>query len=394
MSISQIICNVTDKGITAPTYDVILNWFQEQYRSIYGQDIVLDNSTQDGQWIAIQAQAVNASNQAMIAVFNSFSPAKAQGTALSSNVKINGIKRKDGSNSSCDVIITGVPGTIIQNGLIQDTINNYTWKLPVTVIIPSSGEITVTSICQVPGAVTVNISTLTIIKTPTNGWQTVTNATTASVGKEPQSDADLRIQQAASTMIPAYSIMDALIGAILNLKGVIDVKGYENNLGNKDEKGIPANSIALVVDGGDATEIATIIANKKSMGVGTYGETSVTVINPIGGQQTINFLRPIEIGIFVSIRLQALTDYTNEIGQSIAQNVSSYILSQKIGCVIYTTRLFAQSTLPNDNGGLTYDIIDIQIGLDRNNLSSSNLKLEFNQKPMCPVANITINATE
>ena len=81
------------------------------------------------------------------------------------------------------------------------------------------------------------------------------------------------------------------------------VKGYENNLGNKDEKGIPANSIALVVDGGDANEIATIIANKKSMGVGTYGETSVTVINPIGGQQTINFLRPIEIDIFVSIRL-------------------------------------------------------------------------------------------
>ena len=46
------------------------------------------------------------------------------------------------------------------------------------------------------------------------------------------------------------------------------------------------------------------------------------------------------------------------------------------------------------NGGLTYDIIDIHIGLDRDNLSSSNLKLAFNQKPMCPVANITINATE
>ena len=56
--ISQISCMVTDTGITAPTYDVILAWYQSQYRAIYGADVVLDNSTQDGQWIAIQAQAM------------------------------------------------------------------------------------------------------------------------------------------------------------------------------------------------------------------------------------------------------------------------------------------------------------------------------------------------
>ncbi|OUJ06574.1 hypothetical protein HK25_04055, partial [Acetobacter sp. DsW_059] len=85
-----------------PTYDAILDWYQTQYRSIYGSDIVLDNSTQDGQWIAIQAQAMNACNQAMITVFNSFSPAKSQGTALSGNVKINGITRSAATNSTCD----------------------------------------------------------------------------------------------------------------------------------------------------------------------------------------------------------------------------------------------------------------------------------------------------
>lgn len=79
--VSEIACTVSDAGITAPTYDVILAWYQDQYRAVYGSEIVLDNSTQDGQWIAIQAQAMNVCNQAMITVFNSFSPAKAQGVA-------------------------------------------------------------------------------------------------------------------------------------------------------------------------------------------------------------------------------------------------------------------------------------------------------------------------
>ena len=76
--ISEIACTVTNTGITAPTYDVILAWYQTRYRAIYGTDIVLDNSTQDGQWIAIQAQAMNVCNQAMITVFNSFSPTSHQ----------------------------------------------------------------------------------------------------------------------------------------------------------------------------------------------------------------------------------------------------------------------------------------------------------------------------
>ena len=167
--ISQISCTVTDTGITAPTYDVILAWYQTQYRSIYGTDVVLDNSTQDGQWIAIQAQAMNVCNQAMITVFNSFSPAKAQGAALSSNVKINGITRDPATNSTCDVVISGDVGTVITNGTVQDTVNRNTWNLPASVTIPEVGSITVTATCSVSGPVTGDIDTLTIIGTPTAG---------------------------------------------------------------------------------------------------------------------------------------------------------------------------------------------------------------------------------
>ena len=391
--ISQIACTVTDTGITAPTYDVILAWYQTQYRAIYGNDVVLDNSTQDGQWIAIQAQAMNVCNQAMITVFNSFSPAKAQGAALSSNVKINGITRDPATNSTCDGVISGDVGTVITNGTVQDTVNRNTWNLPATVTIPEGGSITVTATCAVSGPVTGAIDTLTIIGTPTDGWTGVTNTTAAAIGQPMQTDASLRLQQAASTMLPSVAIMNGIEGSILALSGVSDVKGYENDTDATDANGIPANSIAIIVEGGDAQQIATVIANKKSMGVPTYGTTTETVTDRSGAHRTINFFRPTETNIYVKLTLKALANYTSTIGQSAAQGIADYLSTLEIGDMIYVTRLYKAATLDNASGGLTYDILNIEIGRAANSVAASNLQLAFNERPVSSVSNVTVSAS-
>lgn len=391
--ISEIACTVTNTGITAPTYDVILAWYQTQYRAIYGADIVLDNSTQDGQWIAIQAQAMNVCNQAMITVFNSFSPAKAQGAALSSNVKINGITRDSATNSTCDVVISGDVGTVITNGTVQDTVNRNTWNLPASVSIPEVGSITVTATCSVSGPVTGAIDTLTIIGTPTDGWTGVTNKTAAAIGHPMQTDASLRLQQAGSTMLPSVAIMDGIEGGILALQGVSDVKGYENDTDAKDANGIPANGIAMVVEGGDAKEIATVIANKKSMGVPTYGTTTETVTDSSGTQRTINFFRPKETNIYVKLTLKALANYTTTIGQSAAQGIADYLSTQDIGSMLYVTRLYKAATLADADGGLTYDILNIEIGRSAGSVAASNLQLAFNDRPVSSVSNVTVSAS-
>ncbi len=391
--ISQIACTVTDTGITAPTYDVILAWYQAQYRAIYGADVVLDNSTQDGQWIAIQAQAMNVCNQAMITVFNSFSPAKAQGAALSSNVKINGITRTPATNSTCDVVISGDVGTVITNGTVQDTVNRNTWNLPASVTIPEGGSITVTATCAVSGPVTGAIDTLTIIGTPTDGWTGVTNTTAAAIGQPMQTDASLRIQQASSTMLPSVAIMNGSEGGILALPGVSSVKGYENDTDATDANGIPAHSIAMIVEGGDAMQIATVIANKKSMGVPTYGTTTETVTDSSGAQRTINFFRPTETNIYVKLTLKALANYTTTIGQAAAQGIADYLSTLDIGDMIYVTRLYKAATLDDTSGGLTYDILNIEIDRTAASVAASNLKLAFNERPVSSVGNVTVSAS-
>lgn len=391
--VSEIACTVSDAGITAPTYDVILAWYQDQYRAVYGSDIVLDNSTQDGQWIAIQAQAMNVCNQAMITVFNSFSPAKAQGAALSSNVKINGITRDAATNSTCDVIVIGDPGTIITNGIVIDTASGNQWVLPASVTIPDTGSITVTATCSTTGLVSGAINTLTIIGTPTDGWTGVYNATAASLGAAAQTDASLRIQQVASTMMPSVTIMDGIRGGILSLSGVSACAGYENDTDAKDANGIPANSIAMVVEGGDAKEIATVIANKKSMGVPTYGATTETVTDSSGTQRVINFFRPKETNIYVKLTLKALVNYTNAIGKAAAQSIADYLSAQDIGSMIYVTRLYKAASLSDADGGLTYDILNIEIGRSAGSVAASNLQLAFNERPVSSVSNVTVSAS-
>lgn len=392
-NISQLACTVSAQGISAPDYETIFARLAALYQGIYGSDVVLDNSTQDGQWIGIIAQAINASNASMIAAFNSFSPATAQGSGLSSVVKINGLARDVASYSTCDVIITGAVGKTISNGSVRDTVYGYIWALPSAVSIPASGSVTVTATCSTIGAVTVGIGTLTIINTPTLGWASVTNTSPSSPGNPVQSDAALRLQQAASTMLPSQTVMDGLIGAILALPNVSTAEGYENDTSATDSNGIPANSIAVVVGGGDATAIATVIANKKTMGTPTYGTTTETIVDAAGKSRTINFFRPTMYPITVQIGLSALSGYTDAIGAMIASQISAYIESQSAGSTIYTTRLYAQASLAATAGGLTYDLTSIQMSANGGAASSDNVTLPFNALPSCPVASVTIAAS-
>src|SRR5208282_3528191 len=157
--------------------------------------------SQDYQMLAIFSAAINDQNNTMIAAYQGFLPTYAQGAGLSSLVKINGLARETATNSTAQLVITGVVGTTITGGFAQDT-NGNLWSIPTTTI-PESGEITVTATCQTPGAVSAAANSINIINTVILGWQTVTNPAIATVGVSAETDAALRQRQAISTSLPA-----------------------------------------------------------------------------------------------------------------------------------------------------------------------------------------------
>ena len=129
MTIDSPIFVVSASGITAPTYDEILEYFKDKAKSIFGSDINLDADTQDGQLLAIFSAAINDLNAQAISVFNAYNPNTASGVALDCAVKTNGLTRHDASRSQVDLKLVGVAGTVINNGVAIDSSDNR-WLLP------------------------------------------------------------------------------------------------------------------------------------------------------------------------------------------------------------------------------------------------------------------------
>jgi uncharacterized phage protein gp47/JayE len=375
--LATLAAQVGPSGISAPAYADVYASLVASYQAIFGADVVLDPSTQDGQWLAVMAQAITDVNSAAVDVFNSFSPAKAQGAGLSSIVKINGIARLVASNSSADVLIVGETGAPITNGICGDAFNNQ-WALPPSVVIPNAGQITVTAVCLTAGAVMAGANTITKMLTPTQGWQSVTNPDAATPGNPVESDATLRARQAASTNLPASSVLDAIIGQIASLAGVEQWAAYENDTDMVDANGLPRHSISLVVLGGDATAIATVIATTKTPGTGTYGTTSEMIIDPAGVPDLINFFRPTMNRIIMNVTGLALTGYVATTAPVVAAALAAYVNALAMGDDVEWSKLWVPANLNNGPLSSTFKIVSITLAIYGNPLEASDVSTAFN----------------
>lgn len=342
--LATLSAQITSAGISAPSYADIFASLQASFQSIYGSDIYIDPDSQDGQLIGVFAQAISDCNQTAITVYNAFSPTYAQGAGLSSVVKINGIQREISTYSTALLTIVGQAGSPINNGIVQDASKNN-WALPTLVTIPPSGTISVTATCQTIGAITALPNTITNITTPQQGWQSATNPAASAPGNPVEMDAALRQRQTVSTSLPAQTPLQSIIANVANVVGVGRYAPYENPTGVVDSNGVPAHSIAIVVEGGDATAIATAIEQKKSPGTGTYGTTSVIVYDPSGVPVDINFFQLTEVPTFALVDITPLTGYLSTTGTAIQQAVSTFIEALAIGSSVNINKVLAPAGL-------------------------------------------------
>ncbi|MGP2413865.1 baseplate J/gp47 family protein [Pantoea ananatis] len=386
---------VTAQGISAPAYQSILTAITGYFQQIYGTDAYLDPDSKDGQMVALVALAIHDANNTAIAVYNSFSPSTGMSDALSRNVKINGITRHAPTNSTVDLTLTGTPGVTITNGSVKDA-NGIIWNLPASVTIGTGSSVIATSTCAVAGAVAAVAGSVNKINTPTRGWLNVTNASAATVGSAGEKDSDLRIRQRQSVALPSKTPFDALDGAIANVAGVTRHKLYENDTGSQDTNGLPAHSVAAIVDGGDVNAIAKVIQGKKGQGVSTFGSTAVSVQDSWGNPHTISFSRPSPVPVYVAIVLKVFTGYTTQVGNDIRTAVASYINSLAIGDDLLLSRVYSPANQGVVSGGESryYDISSLQIGRSAAAVAPANIVTAYNEAVTCSVANISVTVAQ
>jgi len=385
------ICIIDANGITAPTFADCLAYFQAQYRGIYGQDIYTAPDSQDGQFLGLLAAALNDTNAQTVAAYNAFSPSTAQGIGLSSNVKINGISRKVPSYSTCDLALIGQAGSVITNGVASDQ-NSSQWNLPANVVIPLSGVIIVTATAANLGAITAPAGTITTIATPTRGWQSVSNPNDATPGKPIQSDAELRLQQSGAAAMPSARRLDGIVAGIAVLPDVVAHRAYENDSWSPDTNGIPAHSLALVVDGGDAFLIAVQIFIRK-FGTSTYGTTKQNVVDLFGIPHVVSFFRPTKVPITYGLNLKALKGFTTDIQVQVQQAISDWTNGLGVGNSLLLNRAFVPANLAGAAAGQTFEVTALTVARDGGGLAASDITIAFNEQATCATTSISVTVS-
>lgn len=374
---------IDNTGMHIPTYSEIRDDLIQQMKSIFGEDIYIDEDSKDYQQISIFAKKIFDTNALGLLVYNNRTPSTAIGVGLDNLCALVGITRKPATYSTVQLTITGNAGTTITNGKATD--GTYTWNLPASVTIPDNGTIVVEATCDVSGSITAAANTINIIATPTFGWLSVTNTYVASAGVDVETDAELRGRYANATYQPSKTVLDGLLENIEALEGVTRSKIYENDTNVMDSNNLPAHSITAVVEGGEDKDIATAIYFKKTPGCYTNGTTAVDLTTLSGNEATIRFYRPEDIPIKVQISIKQLSGYNSSYADDIKDAIFNYISNIDIAETVYRSIIWsvAIQTMASINSP-AFSVLDVKLGIGSQTPQAMDIQMSFNE-----VASIT-----
>ena len=365
---------VSVTGVTAPAFTDITDTLASQYLTFCSNAAYFAADTYDGQLQGVLAQAIMDANTVAVTIFNSFSPTNAQGTALSSLVKLNGLERNIPTYSTVQLNLVGVNGTVLANCSAADTAG-YVWTIPNGTTIPSSGIVTITATCTTPGAINAAVGTVTVKNTPTVGWQTVTNPTGAIPGSPVEDDVKLRERQASSTDLAAITPVSSLQANIGQLAGVTQVIVFENDTSATNGLGIPAHSIAVVLTGSpNATSLGEIIALEKTPGGQTYGTSSVSIADNTGTPHTYYYSTATPENINVTVSTSHGSGWTSQVNTQIAAAITAYINGLGIGQNVSFTKLYPAAYSALGSNPNLYEITGLSL-----NGGTSDVTIAYNQ---------------
>lgn len=330
-------------GLVIPSYIDLRDYLIESFKSIYGQNGYLDVDSADYQWISIVALRIHDSMSSNQLIYNNRGPQTAIGSGLDQIVKLNGITRTGASYSTCELLITGVAGTVIANGEVTDA-SGYRWSLPSSVTIPSGGSISVTATCQTIGTISALVGDITTIGTPTAGWTSVNNESASTIGLPIETDAALRIRQALSVAMPSMNLLTGTVSAIAALENVTRYNVIENYTNEYDANGNPPHSLTCIVEGGSDADIADAIWLNRGIGPYVNGDVVVSVSDPITNIVTpIRFYRPTYMPIYITAYIEGYSNkgYTSATTLAIQQALTDYLNGLQIGADVTISALYA-----------------------------------------------------
>lgn len=236
------------------------------------------------------------------------------------------------------------------------------------------------------GPVNAEANTLTLIRTPQLGWDSVTNPIAASPGRSLETDEQLRLRFRETKFERASNILEALYSALINLEGVEEVRIYENDTDATNEFGVPPHSFMPIVLGGISSEIASSIWENKPMGIRSFGDTVVNIFDSQGFSHAIGFNRPDPVPIYITINLTTDSNFPATGPDNIKSALVAYFANLGIGDDVIYSRLYTPINLTPG-----HQIDSMFIGTSPSPFSTNNIVIDFGQLASISSDNIVIN---
>jgi uncharacterized phage protein gp47/JayE len=284
---------VTSTGFTPMRLQEIKLALETALQGVFG-DINLESTSVFGQFIGVMSKIMADWWEGLEDVYLSEYPATAAGAALDNSVALVGITRLPAIKTTVTCQLDGTATTVVPSGSQVGNTNGDLFTLLDDVTIPGDGEFEALAYGAVPAVA----STVTTIVTPVSGWDTVDNTDAGVIGREEETDAELRQRREQSLSVIGAGTVESIRSRIINtITEVTECAVFENTADITDPvSNRPPHSLEIVVLGGDDQEIADLIWQIKPGGIQLYnnpsGGVTKTVVDSNGDNQTIYFTRP------------------------------------------------------------------------------------------------------
>lgn len=266
-----------DRGFVAPSGPAVLAGVQGDISAAFGRNLNYNLNTPQGQLATSESAVIINVNSLFVYYTNQVDPAFATGRMQDAIARIYFLTRNPAEPTVLELECSGQLDVPIPIGasVIDGAGNIYIATEAAT--IPSSGLVNLSFAALAVGPIAIP-ETVEIYQA-ISGWDSAT-IISGTVGQNTESRSQFEARRRQTVAANAVGILDAVLGAVLKVPGVLDAFVTENDEAFPVvERGfqLSANSIYVAVVGGAADAVARAIWSKKAPGCAYNGNTTVEV---------------------------------------------------------------------------------------------------------------------
>lgn len=305
------------RGFIIPLESAVLAGVQADINEAFGGNLNPGLSTPQGQLAQSEAAIIGQANDQFLWLTTQVDPAYAAGRMQDAIGRIYFITRNPAQSTVVQATCTGAEGVVIPVGAqAQDQAGNI-YLCTVAGTIPNGGSIILAFACAIPGPIACPggvypTGYLNSIYQAIPGWDTINNVTDGVLGTNVESRADFEFRRAQSVAQNSSGSLPSILGAVLNVAGVLDAYVTENATAAPVTVGdyvLAANSVYVAVVGGLAADVARAIWTRKAPGCAYNGNTTETVFDNASGytppypSYEVKFETPAALAILFAVNI-------------------------------------------------------------------------------------------